>query len=132
MPKEGIILDIGSGDGVLNKFLTKNIKLISLDLSSELLKLNKNKNKIQASAQQLPIKTNSIDHISTFTIIQDLPEPTKALKEIKRVIKKNGTIILSFLNMAKDTEIILKYIKNNFKIIRKIEEKKDYIFILRK
>ncbi len=131
LPSKGILLDLGSADGVLNQFLNKNIKLISLDLSYNLLKLNKNKNKIQASAQNLPIKTNSINFISSFTVIQDLPNPIIALNEIKRVLKENGTIILSFLQISKNTKIILDYIQNNFKIIQKIEEEKDVIFVLK-
>lgn len=134
LPKKGIMLDLGSGDGVLNKSLKdfKNLKLISFDLSFELLKLNNNQIKIQGSVQNLPFKNNSIDSISSFTVFQDLPNPKQAIKETKRVLKDNGIFILSFLYLAKDVEILLEEIKNNFEIIKEIKEEKDYIFVLKK
>jgi len=100
LPKQGILLDLGGGDGVLNQFLPKEVSLISLDLSFNLLKVNSNKTKIQASAQNLPLKNNSVDFISSFTVFQDIPNPIEALKEAKRILKPNGTFILSFLKMA--------------------------------
>ena len=131
LPSNGILLDLGSGDGVLNQFLElKKTKLISFDLSFELLKLNKNTNRIQGSILNLPFKTNSIDNISSFTVFQDLPDVKKGIKEIKRVLKNNGTFILSFLHLAKDVKILLEEISKNFKIIKEIKEEKDYIFIL--
>jgi ubiquinone/menaquinone biosynthesis C-methylase UbiE len=130
-PTKGLILDLGSGDGVLNQFLDKEIKLISLDLSFELLKLNKNKNKIQASILNLPFKNNSFEFISSFTVFQDMPNLKKAITETKRVLKKEGVFILSFLHMAKDVTILLEEIKNNFEIIEKFKEEKDYIFVLK-
>lgn len=133
LPKQGVILDLGAGDGVLNQFLDqfKLIKLISFDLSFQLLKLNTNNNKIQGTAQALPFKNKKFDTIISFTMLQDAPEPVKVLEEIKRVLKTNGTIILSFLKLSSKLDEILDSIKNNFNIIKEIEEEKDYIFILK-
>lgn len=132
LPKEkNILLDLGSGDGVLNQFISKKINLISLDLSLELLKLNSNKNKICASCENLPFKNTSIEFISSFTVFQDLENPTKALEEIKRILKSKGFFILSFLHISKKAKEILNFIKHNFEIIKEIKEEKDYIFILK-
>ena len=133
LPEKGILLDLGSGDGVLNQFIknNNNIQLISFDLSFELLKLNNNKNKIQGSILNLPFKNKSIDTIYSFTVFQDLPNVKKGIMETKRVLKKNGIFILSFLHLAKDVELLLEEIKNKFEIIKEIKEEKDYIFILK-
>lgn len=132
LPEKGNILDLGSGDGVLNQFLSKNVHLISLDLSFKLLKLNPNKNKILASILNLPIKSSSIDFISSFTVFQDLPNPTKAIEETHRVLKQDGTLILSFLNMSQNVPILIEQINKNFQIIKQINDEKDYIFVLKK
>ena len=134
IPIEGILLDLGSADGVLNKHVNnfKNVKLISFDLSFELLKLNNNKNKIQGSILNLPFKDNSIDNILSFTVFQDLPNVKKGIQEVKRILKQDGIFILSFLYLAKDVTILLEEIRNNFKIIKEIKEEKDYMFVLRK
>ncbi len=131
--KSKLVLDLGSGDGVLNKFISKDVNLISMDLSFELLKLNSNKNKILANAQKLPFKNNSLDFIFSFTIIQDidLKMISIVIEEMKRVIKKEGKLILSFIKVSKKIKIIEKEIQKNFKIIGKIEEEKDFIFVLK-
>lgn len=131
LPKKGNLLDLGSGDGVLNQFIDKKVNLISFDLSFELLKLNPNKNKIQGSIINFPFKDNSFDYISSFTVFQDLPDVKKGIQEAKRVLKNKGIFILSFLHIARDVKILLEEIKNNFEIIKEIKEEKDYIFLLK-
>jgi len=134
LPKRGILLDLGGGDGVLNQFFesdsSNEIDLISFDLSFELLKLNNNLKKIQGSILNLPFKNHSIDNIYSFTVFQDLPNVEKGLDEVKRVLKQNGIFILSFLHVARDVDILLNKIKSDFEIIKEIKEEKDYIFVL--
>jgi ubiquinone/menaquinone biosynthesis C-methylase UbiE len=132
LPKKGILLDLGSGDGVLNQFLSKKVNIISFDLSFELLKLNSNKNKIQGSILDLPFKNESLDYISSFTVFQDLPNPSKAINEAKKILKKGGIFILSFLHISRNIDILIKEINKNFEIIKEIKEEKDYIFVLKK
>lgn len=132
LPKKGLVLDCGSGDGVLNQFLSKNIELISVDLSKDLLNLNSNNNKVVTSITNLPFKANYFDHILSFTVIQDLENPVKGLNEINRVLKEKGQLIISFLKQSSKCQEIVNYIENNFIIIKRVEEEKDLIFILEK
>jgi ubiquinone/menaquinone biosynthesis C-methylase UbiE len=125
--KQGIILDLGSGDGVLNQYVIDTVNFISCDISKELLKLNKSKNKILCDIHYLPFKSNSINQVISLTAIQDTTNPKIVIKEIKRVLKKNGSVILTLLKISKKSKIIIEEIKNNFKIKKQIEEEKDYI-----
>jgi ubiquinone/menaquinone biosynthesis C-methylase UbiE len=135
LPNKGNILDLGAGDGVLNQFLNmKNLNLISVDISEELLKKNsnKNENKKILDIHNLSIfENNYFDYIISFTVIQDVFDFEKVILEIKRVLKKDGTLIISFLKMIpKKSQNIKKELENNFKIIKFIEEEKDFIFVL--
>ncbi len=133
LPENGKLLDLGSGDGVLNNFISKEVKLISLDLSFKLLKLNSNKNsRIVGSISNLPFLSNSFNFVVSFTVFQDLIEPLICIDEVIRILKKNGIFILSFLQCSKNSQAIIKYLEENFVIIEKIEEKKDFIYILKK
>jgi len=133
-PKSGLVLDLGCADGVLNNFIDETTNLISFDLSFELLKLNSNSNKICGSVTNLPFKNNKFDLIFAFTIIQDLPkeEIRNAILNIKKVLKKEGVLIISFLKISQKVMLIEKELKENFKIICKKEEEKDFIFVLKK
>ncbi len=134
-PVSGSLLDLGSGAGVLNSFLSSQLSLVtSFDLSQELLNLNSNKkeNKIQGDMCKLPFENNSYDTICSFTVIQDVYNIEKAFEEIVRVLKPQGKLIISFLKRSKNRELIETLIKKNFNIEKEIEEFKDMIFVLRK
>lgn len=135
LPTKGSLLDLGSGAGVLNSFLSSNLSLVtSFDLSQELLNLNSNKekNKIQGDICNLPFENNSYDCICSFTVIQDVYNIEKAFQEIVRVLKPQGKLIISFLKRSKNRELIETLIKKNFEIEKEIEEFKDQIFVLTK
>jgi ubiquinone/menaquinone biosynthesis C-methylase UbiE len=134
-PNQGKFLDAGCGDGVLNQFISNNCELYSFDLSSELLKLNSNVSirKFRGSLTDLSIFENTyFDFISSFSVIQDISDFEKVLLEFVRVLKKDGTVCLSFVKFSSKKELILKIINKEFKIVEEFEESKDLIFVLKK
>ena len=84
---------------------------------------------VSADAEHLPFRDKVFDTIFAITLIQNLPNPIKSLKEIKRVSKREASIVVSGLKR--------KYTFKEFKsIIRKaiflrelydMEDLKDYI-----
>lgn len=48
-----------------------------------------------ASAQKLPFKDNYFDLILFYETIEHVENPLECLKEVKRVLGKNGTLILT-------------------------------------
>ena len=133
-PNTGNLLDLGSGDGVLNQFIPTDVELFSLDLSCELLKLNSNddEHKFCASILNIPFSDKKFDFISSFTVFQDLPDVECGINEAIRVLKDDGTFILSFLHMARDCSKLLELINSKFDIIFETKEVKDYVFVLKK
>ncbi len=121
--KQDLLLDVGCGIGISSKF---NCKVIGIDPSTGLLRLNKNKSKILGIAENLPFKSNTFDYVISVTSIHNFKDIGKSLKEIRRVGKKN--FIFSILKRSNRLSEIKKEIKNNFKIKRIIEEEKDVIF----
>lgn len=132
IPIKGRILDLGSGDGVLNEYVDKNVDFFSCDLSFELLKLNSNSIKIQANAQKLPFKYKVFDSVVSFTMLQDVPDPVGVILNVRNILKEEGIFVLSVLKMSSKIGEILQEVENFFKIVEKIEEEKDFIFILKK
>lgn len=94
------ILDIGCGDGVLLS-LIKNARLYGVDLDQDSLDFAATKIKaklVKASAEKLPFKNNLFDVVIATEIIEHLSKPELMLKEIKRVLKPNGRVIISTPN----------------------------------
>lgn len=99
-PKQ--ILDIGSNSGALTAKIAKifpRAKMIGLDIHRESVEYAKKKYphlKFEvADAQKLPFKNKSFDLILCLETIEHLVLPRKALREIKRRLKPNGTVIIS-------------------------------------
>ena len=102
---EGIILDVGCGTG---KFLlpsSEERKVIGIDLSVEMIKFAKRRNKgvefVLGDATRLPFKNNGFDFIGCVNSMHHFYEKEKFINEIYRCLKEDGSFFLS--------DIILPY-----------------------
>jgi SAM-dependent methyltransferase len=50
---------------------------------------------IRASAESLPLEACSIDTIAMFDVIEHLPNPVAVLREVQRVLRRGGKLVLS-------------------------------------
>lgn len=99
----GLVLDIGSADGVFSKVIldiSGAKKLIGIDvLKSSVAWANKHwkKNKKMsfrvADAHNLPFRARTFDAVFALEVLEHVHNPDKVLKEIKRVLKKGGYAI---------------------------------------
>ena len=125
------ILDAGSGDGnninfLLNFFAIRNIKIkiTALDYNKVRLKrLTKTKNINVEYGNLLNIKhpKEKFDFILCSHVIEHIENCDVALKELKRVLKKDGFLILSVPNEG----CLLSQIRNNI-LQRKILKYTDH------
>ena len=109
-------LDIGCGEGVFYYELTKRkCSIIGIDYSKEALTNMTLKLKnvgirpmvVNADAQKLPIKSSAFDQIVCLDVIEHLKDANASIKEMSRVLKKNGVLILSVPNELYLTKPIL-------------------------
>jgi ubiquinone/menaquinone biosynthesis C-methylase UbiE len=105
-----IILDIGCGPGLLLIEIQRKIPkttIIGLDPSLLMLDLakkqgfkqkSKNFNVILSTAEKVPLKSNSVDILVSRFSLPYWKSADEGFKEIYRVIKPNGKVILEALN----------------------------------
>jgi len=105
------ILDLGSGTGLLQKYLKG--KLYGLDISFASLKKS-SEMVVQGDAEQIPYKDNAFSTVLSFTTFQNLESAEAMLREVKRVLKKDGLFVLTVLNKFTDK---LSAIEKYFRII---------------
>jgi len=94
--KEFPVLDVGCGSG--NNCIVLKGLVICLDISyRQLMEAKKRgcENLIQADMEYLPIRSDSIMNVICFATLHHLPEPSNALKEIKRVLKGKGKVLIT-------------------------------------
>jgi len=139
------ILDIATGTGdVIIKICSKNknINGIGFDCSQNMLEMAKKKSKkkkienieyVHGYAEKLPFESNSIDIITISFGMRNFSNYENALKEIKRVLKSNGTLaILEFCRPKNSLfqKLFSFYFNNIIPIIGKIltgEKLFDYL-----
>src|SRR3990170_1213866 len=78
-----------------NIFPNLNITTVDIDKSGLQLARNQRLNVLQASALELPIRDNQVDVVLCLGIIEHVKEDSRLIKEISRVLKKGGKVILS-------------------------------------
>lgn len=102
-----IVLDLAVGTGDSAKELVKkDIKVIGVDISFEMIRVAINKIEsnfvaVSASAYQLPFKEQSFDAVTCAFGIRNMHDTEKALKEINRIIKKGGKIVILEFSLPK-------------------------------
>lgn len=97
------ILDVGCGTGentikpVLNKL--KSPRITGIDFSDGMVKMAARKfpdcKIIVADVHKLPFNDENFDVVISREVFEHLMNPLQAMKEIKRVTKRNGCIIIS-------------------------------------
>ncbi len=102
------VLDLGSGAGIDVFLAAREVgptgKAIGLDMTDEMLVLaNKNQQKLgivntefrKGEIEQMPVDSESIDHVISNCVINLVPDKRKAFSEIFRVLRKGGSFTVS-------------------------------------
>jgi ubiquinone/menaquinone biosynthesis C-methylase UbiE len=104
------VLECACGTGAISIYIAEKCKsLIATDFAEGMLKqaskkcrLFKNVTFQKADITKLEFADASFDKVVAGNVIHLLPEPEKALSELKRVTKPGGTIIIpTYINMSK-------------------------------
>ena len=99
LPSTVKILDLGCGNGK-NMLFRKELNITGVDISPEQVKIcrKKNLNVIEASITELPFENDTFDSmlcIATYHHIDNDIDRQKALHEMKRCLKQDGTVLIT-------------------------------------
>lgn len=103
--KDELVLDVGCGDGTVGSFLQKSlgVKVFGIDISQEAVEKAKERDldaRVCSSEEKFPFEDQSFDVVFWGDNAEHLFNPGICLKEIKRVLKKSGRLVLSCPNMG--------------------------------
>ena len=95
--KDGLILDVGGGFGVMVKYLPKYVDVnnyINLDISIEMLK-NCSYQNILTVAEHIPFYDDSFDYVIMSEVLTHVNDKIMSLKECYRILKTRGLLLLT-------------------------------------
>jgi len=99
------ILDAGCGTGVFTlDMISCGARVVGLDLSLSMIQKARQKGAssqlriISADILRLPFLENSFDKTVSITALEFIPDGRKAIKELFRVTRKGGTLVVATLN----------------------------------
>lgn len=103
-----IVLDFGCGNGAQTvHFLGTGAKIIAVDIDRGGLKilrdcLRAQKRReilpVQYDGAHLPLADAAVDLITSFEVLEHVPDESAALREVRRVLKPGGEIVFSVPN----------------------------------
>ena len=112
------VLEIGAGTGRFTTPLCRKTRahITALDLSQDMLKLAKGKklsehvNWIRGNAESLPFPGSTFDCVFMMFTLQHIADRTQALREIYRVLRPQGRLIIGTASHGQfRREIVSKY-----------------------
>ena len=114
-----LMLEVGIGTGLNLPLYPTDCRLVGIDLSHQMLKKAREKVREYGmknvtlkvmDASKLEFPDEHFDHVLATYVISAVPEPVQVLREIKRVCKKKGHIV------------ILNHFKSENRVIGAFEE----------
>ncbi len=111
----GMVLEVGVGTGKNLKYYPEECLVTGIDNSEGMLEKArekaegmKNVTLLLMDAEHLEFPDNSFDYVITTFVLCSIPDPVKALREMKRVLKPDGEMI-NLEHMRSDNRWIAAY-----------------------
>ena len=121
---EGRFLDVGTGPAAIPIMLAQRlhaVEVIGIDLSPNMLELGDfhiteagltdRITLAQADAKDLPYPSQFFDAVLSNSMIHHIPDPLPMLREVSRVIRSDGLILIRDLIRPETTETALGFVE---------------------
>ena len=135
--KYEIVLDLGCGTGLFLKWLREISKdVVGVDISKNMLRKAKQRdaNVILADAENLPFREKVFDAVFAVTVLQLIPDKSKAFFELLKTLKDKGLLVLSVIKAKENSRHLIEQVSKAFKLIDvlDVENVKDLIIFAAK
>lgn len=113
-PLRGAVLEVGIGSGLNLRFYSPHVtRLYALEPSPELLRMARPKaanipfpvDFLNESAQQISLADQTVDNVVVTWVLCSIPDPLRALREMKRVLSPEGKLVFIEHGLASDVAV---------------------------
>jgi ubiquinone/menaquinone biosynthesis C-methylase UbiE len=118
MPRSNVAVDLGCGTGELVERLQSIAEhVIGVDSSSRMIELARSraypdKERVDlrlGELEHLPLKNNEADCVVVSMVLHHLSTPNRFVSEVRRVMKKNGTLVIVDFDKHNDESLRQTY-----------------------
>ncbi|MDG5787973.1 class I SAM-dependent methyltransferase [Evansella sp. AB-P1] len=111
----GNVLEVGVGTGANLPYYPNNSTFTAIDFSPKMLsyakkvatKHNKSVQFLEMDVQNMDFGDNQFDYVVSTCVFCSVPDPIKGLEEIKRVLKRDGSLVM-LEHMRSDNRVLGK------------------------
>jgi len=110
--KSGVMLDLACGPGILLTSLAPTMKLnVGVDLTPKMIQMARakclaanltNTRFLESPAENLPFASRLFDCVVTRLTLHHFIEPIRVLREVKRILKPGGLLVIADLLSSED------------------------------
>jgi ubiquinone/menaquinone biosynthesis C-methylase UbiE len=107
-----LVLDVGTGTGILLPFIRQAIGLkgwlVAIDFSFSMLEKARlreypgQRNLVNASVEAIPFQSDQFDRVTCFSAFPHFPNKERALLEMVRVLRREGSIFIAHLHSVEE------------------------------
>jgi len=109
--RSGLLLDLGCG--IADRVIDDTTERVGVDIERRYLKVAKRKDPeiilIVADAQRLPFRNQTFDKILCYHLIEHVDSPSLVLKEMRKVLKPQGSVEIEVPNGYSPLEPINRF-----------------------
>jgi ubiquinone/menaquinone biosynthesis C-methylase UbiE len=97
IPRAGLHLDVGTGNGDGTRLVGQIARCIGVEygLTSLLAAAAKGCTVLQADVRALPLATGRFDSVTCLDVLEHVPRPSAAVREVARVLRPGGLLFLA-------------------------------------
>lgn len=98
-----VCIDVGCGTGFVTSLELQHFKIVvALDICKRMVRITKKRfgnftglNLIVCDAENVPLRSETANAISVSSVLHHIPNPSKAISEMSRVLKKDGFLYIT-------------------------------------
>lgn len=98
----GKVLEVGAGTGKNFQYYPDNVEVTAIDFSPKMVKIASSKaaelknirNVLEMDVENMTFDDNTFDTVVTSCVFCSVPHPVQGLKEIRRVCKNGGKVLM--------------------------------------
>jgi len=127
---DDIILDVGCGTGLITKRISEGVgRAVGIDISREMVERGRQCGTefLVCDAESLPFRQRVFDKVVSFTVLQNLADPSKTLSEMGRAC--HGVMVLTVLKEGWSPQRIAQLVGRHLSPHRVFELEKDFLCI---